>query len=153
MPATAATQVIFFIVAIILAVSVAMVAIDSIQSMTYSIGSSGKALSKKLGTDIKIINDPLNMKHEPFSIYVQNVGSETLNPRDVTVLIDGEKMDSRLRLDSYDITKEVISNTTTKWIPSSVLEIRAPYARLEPGVHIITVITENGVMDSLAIRI
>ncbi len=134
-----ATQMIFFIASVIIALGVVGGIFVNVQSMSSAAALSSKTISEQLKTDITIINDPETVPYSgtAYTFYVKNTGKEDIVTQYLTVLIDG-KIISDANLNN------VISNSDTVWAPGDVLEIQAT-ASLNSGSHSLRVITENGV--------
>ncbi len=142
--AEAITEMIFLIVGISLALSVIGTIVLSTERMNSAMGATSSALYDKMSSKIKIVNDPLSMSgspSKPLIIYAQNVGKTTLST-DVVLMIDGEAKECK----EYLLEGEV-------WAPSSVLCLEIEHPRLPEGEHRVTVVAENGVMDSMVFRV
>ncbi|MCX9024926.1 MAG: flagellar protein G [Candidatus Methanoperedens sp.] len=144
---TSATQMIFFITSVIIALGVVGALFLNVQSISSAATMGSKTFSGQLRTDITIINDPEEIPHADannYTFYVKNTGKEDLSTRYITVLIDGSLVpDSNLN--------KTILNGDAMWIPGDVLEINAT-ASIVTGSHSLRVITENGVEDSFEFR-
>jgi archaellum component FlaG (FlaF/FlaG flagellin family) len=142
--AEAITEMIFLIVGISLALSVIGTVIVSTERMNSAMGATSSQLYDKMSSKIKIINDPLSMSGSPSKqliVYVQNVGKTTLSTNAV-LMIDGEAKECK----EYMLEGEA-------WASSSVLCLEIEYPRLPEGEHRVTVVAENGVMDSMVFRV
>ncbi|MDY6984831.1 MAG: hypothetical protein SVE93_00225 [Candidatus Thermoplasmatota archaeon] len=142
--AEAITEMIFFIVGISIALSVIGAVVLSTERMNSAMGATSSALYDTMSSKIKIISDPLSMSgspSKPLIIYVQNVGKTTLSTNAV-LMIDGEVKECR----EYMLEGEV-------WTPSSVLCLEIEHPRLPEGEHRVTVVAENGVMNSMVFRV
>lgn len=142
---TSATHMIFFIAAVIIALSVTGALFLNIQSLTSALTTSSKTLSSQLKTDIKIINDPEIIPNSggSFTFYVKNIGKEDLYPGQINVIINGSLV--------TNINTDIIEGDTM-WISGDVLRINAMVS-LPSGSHNIRVITDNGIEDSFNFRI
>jgi archaellum component FlaG (FlaF/FlaG flagellin family) len=93
MPATSATQLIFFIAAIIIALS--LVGVFTVVTDQLKDALQNRAESERLSvrSKVEIINDlvamPYNNTTKALDIYVKNVGGQRLFPNQTLVLIDG----------------------------------------------------------------
>jgi flagellar protein FlaG len=139
-----ATELIFFVSAVIVATAVVAVAANGIYELTDGISDRGEQVNDEMSTHIVIINDASAMPNDPLLIYVQNIGSTTLNHNYISVMLDGEVITDR--------TLSLSGNRTSFWDPASLLTISIDMA-LASGDHTVQVITENGVSDSLSFRI
>lgn len=142
--AEAITEMIFLVVGISLALSVIGTVIVSTERINSAMSATSSTLYDKMSSRIKIINDPLSMSgspSKPLIVYVQNVGKTTLST-DVVLMIDGEAEMCK----KYMLEGEV-------WAPSAVLCLEIEHPRLPEGEHRVTVVAENGVMDSMVFRV
>jgi flagellar protein FlaG len=140
---TSATHLIFFIMAMILAASVAGVVYVNVNAIKDATNAGGNTLSKQLKTDITIINDPGNIPSagNVYSFYVKNTGKTNLAQSQVTVIING------IVIPDADVNKTVIVGSSV-WRPTDVLQLDVTYASM-PAENNIRVITENGIEDTL----
>ena len=142
-----ATQMIFFITSVIIALGVVGALFLNVQTVSTAATMGTKTFSQQLRTDITIINDPEiipNPSGTIYTFYVKNTGKEDLSTQYITVLIDGSLVpDGNL--------DKTILNGDAMWIPGDVLEINAT-ASIGAGSHSLRVITENGVEDSFEFR-
>lgn len=146
---TSSTHLIFFIVAIIIAASVAGMMYTNVNAVVNSTQSASSTLSRQLQTDITIINDPSNIPKngDIYTFYVKNTGKSTLTTELVSVLVNGVYI-----LDE-DVQKTVIGGeATTVWRTSEVLRLDVTYASMLSDNNL-RVITENGVDDFMEFRI
>ncbi len=146
---TSSTHLIFFIVAMIIAASVAGMIYTNVNAVVNSTQSASSTLSNQLQTDITIINDPDNIPKSGnvYTFYVKNTGKSTLTTELVSVLING------VYIPDEDIQKTVISEGTTTWQPTDVLQLDISYHGMPIGDNYLRVITENGVDDFLEFTI
>ena len=143
---TSATQMIFFITSVIIALGVVGALFLNIQSISNAATTGSKTFSQQLKTDITVINDPEIIPNSSgiYTFYVKNTGKEDLSTQYITVLIDGSLVsDSNLN--------KTILNGDAVWIPGDVLEINATVS-IDPGSHSLRVITQNGVEDDFDFR-
>jgi len=140
--AEAVTEMIFFIVAVSLAAMVIGAVMVSVDRMNDAMSTTSTQIYDQMSTKIKIVNDPASMNSSPLIIYVQNIGEGYLNINAITLMIDNKPK---------ECDKYVLDNDF--WVPSSILCLELKYPRLPPGLHRITVITENGVTDFMEFRI
>jgi flagellar protein FlaG len=137
MPATAATQMIFFITALILATSVAGMMVVCVSDIADVFNQKSEIMAAQLETEIKIINDPYNTEE---TFYVKNTGNSIINPTDVSVIVDGEYEEVR-RI-------EIIGKDGDAFRPGDVMEIKVDY-RTRRGEHTVKIIMDNGASDRL----
>jgi len=93
-----ASELILFIVAVLVAGSVAGALAYVTNDIAHGINDRGAMLADRLRTDFTIINDPNNIPHSNLSVtpvnytfYVKNIGKEPIafNPNAIQVFIDG----------------------------------------------------------------
>ncbi|RNI08507.1 flagellin [Methanohalophilus halophilus] len=142
---TAITHMIFFIAAVIIAVSVVAVLNTNVQSLTSSANTNSNILADQLRTDITIVNDPEIVPHNnnTYSFYVKNTGKTNIPIDYVDVFIDGllvSSDDLDLRLQEDDMV----------WRPSDLLILEISRSSpLSSGDHRILVAVENGKTDAI----
>lgn len=144
---SSATEIIFFITSVIIALSVVGALFLNIQSITTAAISGSKTLTEQLRTDITIINDPewIPNSSSKYTFYVKNTGREALGIQYITVIIDGDIVPDS------SINKTIIGGETV-WLSGDVLAINATKS-MQSGNHNLRVITENGIEDSFPFRI
>jgi len=143
---TSATQMIFFITSVIIALGVVGALFLNVQSISAAATVGSKTFSQQLRTDITVINDPEKIPYDTgnYTFYVKNTGKEDLSTQYITIIIDGSLVpDGNLN--------KTILNGDAMWIPGDVLQINAT-VNIDPGSHSMRVITENGVEDSFEFR-
>ncbi|NJD76795.1 MAG: flagellar protein G [Candidatus Methanoperedens sp.] len=145
---TAASHLIFFIVSVIIALSVAGGIFMNVQSISTAATIGSRAMSEQLKTDITVINDPDTIPYDSsagvYIFYVKNTGKEELSPVGITVLIDG------VTITDGNINKTVIQGGTV-WRATDVLKVNATVT-LGTGSHKIRVVTGNGIDDEFEFR-
>ena len=139
-----ATELIFFISAVVVATAVVAVAANGIYDLTHGIEDRGEQVKDEMSTRIVIVNDPSAVPNDPVLIYVKNIGTTTLNHNYISVFLDGVVV--------TDTTLTLSGNRTSFWDPSSLLTISIDQD-LSSGDHTVQVTTENGVSDTLSFRI
>ena len=143
---SSATQMIFFITSVIIALSVVGAVFLNIQSISTSIIVGGKTFSEQLRTDITIINDPELIPYSSgnYTFYVKNTGKEELGIQYINVLLDGSLITDN------NLNKTIIGSAPL-WLTGDVLKINAT-ASLQTGSHNLRVITDNGIEDTFSFR-
>ncbi|MCZ7357048.1 MAG: flagellar protein G [Candidatus Methanoperedens sp.] len=151
MAGEAITQLIFFIGAVVIAVSVIGVVTTNVHSITASYGMSSQTLADQLKTDITIINDPAAIPYDNntdnYSFYVKNTGKNTLDPTSVNMFIDGNY---------YNFSKNwtiMDKPGSSSWYPAYVLRLNYSSPGLSSGDHTVRVVAGNGVFDTLPFHI
>jgi len=138
-----ATQMVFFITSVIIALSVVGAIFLNIQSISSAAIVGSKTLAEQLKTDITIINDPEYIPYSSgnYSFYIKNTGKEGLGIQYISVIIDGT-----IVTDS-NLNKTILGGGQI-WLSGDVLQIDAETS-LESGSHNLRVITGNGIEDTL----
>jgi flagellar protein FlaG len=141
-----ATQMVFFITSVIIALSVVGAMFLNIQSISSAAIVGSKTLAEQLKTDITIINDPEYIPHPGgnYSFYVKNTGKEGLGIQYISVIIDGT-----IITDS-NLNKTILEGDEI-WLSGDVLQINATTS-LAAGSHNLRIITGNGIEDTLLFR-
>jgi flagellar protein FlaG len=141
-----ATQMVFFITSVIIALSVVGAIFLNMQSISSAAIVGSKTLAEQLKTDITIINDPENIPNSDgnYSFYVKNTGKEGLGIQYITVIIDGTI------LTESNLNKTILEGDKI-WLSGDVLQIDAK-TTLVSGSHNLRIITGNGIEDTLFFR-
>ncbi len=144
---TSATHLIFFIVSVIIALSVAGALFMNIQSISTAAITGSKTLSEQLRTDITVINDPdsIPFSNGNYTFYIKNTGKEDLSTAYISVIIDGSV------ILGGSINKTILEGDAL-WRSGDVLKIDVATS-LNPGSHKIRVVTNNGIDDELDFKI
>ncbi len=148
---TAITHMIFFIAAMVLAISVVALVSADVQSMISSSGASSKLLSEQMRTDITVINDPevipYNNVSTKYTFYAKNTGNTELVPEYVTVLVDG------IMIEPVDVDIELMDGDVI-WRPGEILTLNVTTtpSPLESGDHRILIAAENGKSGSMSFK-
>lgn len=142
-----ATQMIFFIASVMIALSVVGAIFLNVQSLSSSVIIGSKTLSEQLKTDITVINDPEIIPNSSgkYTFYVKNTGIQELSTKYVNIIIDGTIISDN------DLNKTIIEGGQT-WLTGDVLMINATIP-LAAGNHNLRVITGNGIEDTFLFRI
>lgn len=143
---TSATQIVFFIAAIVVSVGIVGAFNTSISKINGNVQARGETLSDELTTDIRIINDAGEMPNNPLVLYVLNTGTHSLAPSETIVLLDGQAHTS-LAFDVLDSADDEI------WRQGQVLEVTLTGSNLASGDHRAKVIVGHGVADTLRFNI
>ncbi|NYT18971.1 MAG: flagellar protein G [Methanosarcinales archaeon] len=148
---TAITHRIFFIAAIIIAMTVIVIMTSNVQSLTGATASSSKVLSEQIKTDITIISDPeiipYNSTLKEYTFYAKNTGRTDLDTEYIDVFIDG------LHVDPQNLELEFFEPDVL-WQPGNTLVIGVKVTtEMTEGDHRILIAAENGKSDSMDFRI
>jgi flagellar protein FlaG len=140
-----ATQMVFFISSVIIALSVVGAIFMNVQSLSSAVIVGSKTLSEQLKTDITVINDPEiipNSSRLIHTFYVKNTGIQELDTNYITLIIDGTMV--------TNLNKTILEGGQT-WLTGDVLMINATVP-LAAGNHNLRVITANGIEDTFPFR-
>jgi len=139
-------HVIFFVAAIILASSISAMLVTTVQKVSIGIKVQGESLESKIGTDFKIVNDPVNIpvnnsvSPPEYTFYIKNTGTKSIlmTKSTLTVLIDGSA------ISGSDLRLEPDGKLKAGYLGKIFVR-----TNLTTGDHKVTVILENGHSDSL----
>jgi len=148
-----ASELIMFIVAVIIAGSVAGGLAYVTSDIAHGMNDRGTMLAERLRTDFVIINDPSNIPvtGNTYTFYVKNIGKEPIpfTADAVQVFIDGELVPPA-NLTFTDIS----GNPITTLYPYDVGQIIvARETALSSGTHKIVITLENGKRRSMVFEI
>lgn len=138
------THLLLFIVFVILATMLVGVVTGDINSYAQSIDRETDRQVLHIETELTILNDPLagttyDDDADTLTVYVKNVGGETLEPTNVVTLVNGQYAD--------DTSTEVIDSD--RWRVGTVLEITVHLDEpLDRAEHRLTV-DLNGVQETI----
>jgi len=141
-----ATQMIFFISSVIIALSVVGAIFMNVQSLSSAVIIGSKTLSEQLKTDITVINDPEIIPYSSgkYTFYIKNTGVQELGTKYITLIIDVTIVPDN------DLNKTIIEGSQV-WLTGDVLRINATVS-LTAGDHNLRIITSNGIEDSFPFR-
>ena len=139
-----ATQMVFFIASVIIALSVVGAMFMNVQSLSSAVIIGSKTLSEQLKTDITVINDPEIIPNSSgiYTFYVKNTGMQELGTEYITVIIDGTIISDN------NLNKTILEGGQT-WLTGDVLKINATISPAA-GNHNLRVITANGIEDTFS---
>jgi len=145
MASDSASQIIFFIAALIVASTIAAVMISTVEEVSSVLRQKNRALVESIKDDITIINDPKNVSNNPVVIYVKNTGASTipLDKKVIDIIIDG--------VYQTDYTMTSLSGNT-EWEPGDVVEFKIN-VNLSPGSHVIRIYVRGKEWDEMRFRI
>jgi flagellar protein FlaG len=141
-----ATQMVFFIASVIIALSVVGAIFVNVQSLSSAVTIGSKTLTEQLKTDITVINDPDFTQYSSgnYTFYVKNIGAQEISTKYINVILDGEL------IPDSDLDKTIIGDQT--WQTGDVLKINATIDELEGVNHNLRIITANGIEDTFLFR-
>jgi archaellum component FlaG (FlaF/FlaG flagellin family) len=137
-----AAETILFIGAIVTATAVVGVLGLVVQDLSGGMRVRGGSLAKEYGTDIAVINDPMEVTVAPLTLFVKNVGGSTLASSLTNVFLDGAMSGSP----TYDVLGAADDSV---WRPGDVLKITAPDLAVASGDHRVRVVAETGISADL----
>ncbi len=144
-----ATQMVFFITSVIIALSVAGAMFMNLESISSAAMVGSRTLTEQLRTDITIINDAESIPYSGgnYTFYVKNTGQEGLDIQYITVIIDGTIIAEN------NLSKTILASDTL-WLSGDVLQIDAQVTiqGASGSSHNLRVITGNGIEDTFSFR-
>ena len=138
MVATAASQTVFFVASILVALSLVSVFIVSVDQFSQSIEKDSSSLSTKILTSVDFANDPEMVPYNPYkytapladcniTLYLLNTGKTTLamGTENIQIYINGTRIsDTGGRTSDHieNITK--LTGISTSWEPGDMIAVR-----------------------------
>lgn len=144
MSESTAVHLIFFIVVTAAAAGAATMLATTMMEFGQGVSERTSRLDAMLASDVVVINDPSKVAVNPTTIYVKNVGTRTLAPSSLTLILDGK----------YVNHTSVIQNNATRWAPGDVVRLTIATSEMSvaPGDHTLRVSTEYGTTDVFRFR-
>lgn len=140
---TTSTHLIFFIAATVVATATAGIFTGIVTDVSGKALMRGESLGSQVAAEVRIINDPSKVPNSPAAVfYVKNIGSVPLDAYNMTVLVDGALAEVTVTL----------LNGESSFRPGAIAKVTHS-ASLAAGDHVVQVVMENGVADSLRFRI
>ncbi|RQD88386.1 flagellar protein G [Methanosalsum natronophilum] len=93
----AMSHLIFFIAAVIIAMSIVAIVTVNVQNITGATTAGSQTLADQLRTDITIINDPemvIRDEDNNITFYIKNTGSSEINAQYMTIVLNGAMVSS-----------------------------------------------------------
>ena len=150
MPATAASQLIFFIAAMVVATAVAGMFVTTTINISKDIRRAADAQSKAFNTQVTVINDasamPYNSTCSTLVLYIKNTGSTTIDEKQTSVLING----TYFTRDNMTFT---LLDGATEWKDEVVLQVTMSNVTLAPGDYTLKVIVQGGKFTTFSFKI
>ena len=140
MPGTSASQMIFFIAAMIVATAVAGVFITVTINLAKDIRKTADDTGGGFNTQITVINDPSAMPYNATAstlvVYVKNIGSAVIDVNSTVILVNGTYFTkSNMTFSLLDGAKE--------WKREVVLQITLSNCTLAAGDHSLKIIVQG----------
>jgi archaellum component FlaG (FlaF/FlaG flagellin family) len=133
MAGTAVSELIFFITALLVSSTVALVLVDVIDRYAEDLEESSSVLKGDMQSRLSIINDPLNVQYDPdtgnLTYYLKNTGTGALSMTDIVVSANGTA------LSGDSITVKQLSGGT-KWSSGSTVEVVFPVKGLTGSMDV-----------------
>lgn len=150
MPGTSASQMIFFIAAMIVATAVAGVFVTTTINLSKDIRDSADRERNQFNTQVTIINDPSAMPYNAtcstLILYVKNIGSTVLGNNTITLLINGTYF-------TRDNMTFRLLDGATDWKKETVLEITLTNVTLAAGDHTLKLVVQGKESISFSFKI
>ncbi len=139
-----ASHVIFMVAAIIAATAVGAAMIGIAFTLAEDLSDNSESLSEKMGSDIKIVNDPAIVPYVGgnLSLYVLNTGDIPLDNESWIVVIDGRLVPNA----------NVVPQQSAPHFHGEVVELRVEYS-LTAGDHTVMVRHGDKAFDSMRFRL
>ena len=151
MPATAASQLIFFIAAMVVATAVAGMFVTTTINISKDIRRAADAQSKDFNTQVMIINDasamPYNSTCSTLVVYILNTGSVVIDENSTRIILDGGTYFGR---DNMTFT---LLDGATEWKTETVLQVTMTNVTLSAGDHTLKVIVQGGKFTTFPFKI
>jgi archaeal flagellar protein FlaG len=150
MAATAASQMIFFIAAIVVSVAVVGTIVSTTHNFSADLKRHGGDMGNTIQTDISIINDPVampyNATNKTIAIYIMNTGSTILpySNSSVIIMINGT---------SFTNLSFVLPPGVKTWGPDVTLTVYVHDVILPKQDYRLLVVVHGGVTDEINFRI
>jgi len=127
---TSATHIIFFIASVVIAASFVGIAATAIINISEGIEDRGDMVAKQLSADFQVINDPERVSNNPVVLYLKNTGKVPLSTSHITILIDGDS------IDSFTVSSDL-------WMPGDTVTLTIN-VNLSSGEHVVKIVLEDG---------
>jgi flagellar protein FlaG len=132
MPGTAASQMIFFIAAMIVATAVAGVFVTTVINLSKDIRKEADSTSDRFNTQIQVINDPSMMQYNStcstLVVLVKNIGTAGIDYNTVTIILNGTYF-------TRNNMTFALKDGASDWTSGVVLEITLTNCTLGSGDH------------------
>lgn len=147
MASSVVSELVLFIVSLLVAGMVAGGLYVVTQDISGGILTKGQDVAESLRTNFEIINDPENIpvSGSSYVFYIRNIGKDSFSfdPNSVVVMIDGSMIPpANLTFDPSGVLT-----------PYEVGKIYVPTAFISSGYHKITVVIETGKRKSLVFEV
>ncbi|ASA77768.1 flagellar protein G [Thermococcus sp. 5-4] len=147
MASSVVSELVLFIVSLLVAGMVAGGLYVVTQDISGGILTKGQDVAESLRTNFEIINDPENIpvSGSSYVFYIRNIGKDSFSfdPNSVVVMIDGSMIPpANLTFDPSGVLA-----------PYEVGKIYVPTAFISSGYHKITVVIETGKRKSLVFEV
>ena len=140
MPATSASQLIFFIAAMVVATAVAGIFITASINLAKDMRSAAQQQDDEFNTQFTVINDPSSMPYNAtcstLVLYIMNTGSTVIDEKSTLVLING----TAYTRDNMTFT---LLNGAAEWKNEVVLQITITNVTLASGDYNLKVIVHG----------
>lgn len=150
MAGTAASQMIFFIAAMIVATAVAGVFVTTVINLSKEIRDEADKQKDQFNIRATIINDasamPYNATCSTLIIYVKNTGSRGLDQNTITILLNGTYL-------TKDNMTFAFKDGATSWEPRVVLEITLTNVTISTGDHTLKMWVYTKALDPFKFKI
>ena len=148
MPANSATHLIFFIAAVIIALTLVGAFVVVIDNLSDAMENRASSEQRSIRSRVEIINDlvamPYNNTSKELDIYVKNIGAERLDPNATLVLIDGVDVNYTYR----------VVGGGSEWVPGGTVVLTCQSVSFTANSdHSVKVVCSHGAWDRKEFRI
>jgi len=115
---------------VVIAASFVGIAATAIINISEGIEDRGDMVAKQLSADFQVINDPERVSNNPVVLYLKNTGKVPLSTSHITILIDGDS------IDSFTVSSDL-------WMPGDTVTLTIN-VNLSSGEHVVKIVLEDG---------
>lgn len=157
MAGTTASELVFFIVSVLVASMVAATLTSVVVDISEGIKSKGGTISDSLETSVIILNDPKAMPYNAstgnLTVYIRNVGMTPLHANSTVFHLQGGSYSGDYSSSGYNVT--FIPAGANDWLPDVIaVYLIHTSPPLTPGEdYTLTAWVEYGVSSSISFRV
>lgn len=137
------------------AITATMIVVASLhgvsEELSSGISSRSSILASEMQSRVSIINDPAHVETSPLTIYVKNTGTTEIYTTGLHLLIDGQaEFDWDIEVEAEEAVFPETDDDDTILLPGEVGTITfGGGVSLDPGDHLVTVITRTNAEDTM----
>lgn len=145
MSGDASSSLLLFIVALVVAAMAAGAMTSVVGGLALQLQERGHVLTDAMGTDLAIVNDPVDVPYNATShvltLYIKDTGTVSLTPQDLSIFVDGR----------YAAFNYTLLGGARGWDPGTVLQTNVT-AVLSAGDHRARAVHTPNIADTLDFR-